>query len=865
MISLGVAPRADAQRPFVVLHTAVTEATSGKDLELTANVPRYREVSEVIARYRAQGSAGFRTITMARSQGDFFEAKIPAKDVRPPGLEYFLLIRDREGKTRPGFASAATPQSIAVLAAAGPGGRTALEEELAVLGGEDEVVSAARVRQRIEESPAPITVITAEDIRNYGAHSIAEVLRTVPGMDFMQITAADPNLSSRGFNRELSARLLTLIDGRSAYIDIFGNTFWEVMPISVWEIDRIEVIRGPASTLYGANAFGGVVNIFTKSPDQAKGVHFYTQGGGHGFNSTLMTAGRANKHVSYRLAATFDQASSFDRITTEERIGVRANALVRFELGSGATLDVRGGMIRENLGPIMSLNGPFTTEATMGFAQLNFDWKNFHFQTWYSGFKADVSRTFPLPSSVRLPLGGMVREIPFSQIVGDVRLRDITDARPDTIDMEATYQLGEGQLARTIVGLNYRYNGYNIPSLLEPENKQHLLGFFAQQEIRPHRTVNINLGARIDSLFYSSQVCPREQLTACLDGEAGAPKQDVDALINFAPRGSVVWGFAKDHYLRAGGGIAFRNPSFTEKLIRFEVAPEGTLGPLGSQIAMSTTRPAINFAADTSLKSEQLRSVELGYGANFLAKRVRLNLDLFYLEGLDLIQFQSGSLLSALLGLQELSSQYKNLVDARNYGFEVSLRAQLGPYVKAFANYSWQRVELMKVGGVEARVARAQGNVADLTTIDTESPMHKLNFGINISHTPTGLFLNLYGHYVGSAQRRNLFTALPGAPVSIAPGATFGALTGARAFENIDQYFLLNANFGYRLFSGQLEIGVAGFNVLGDYGAVAFDALTGALSDRRHLEYPRLNMPGAGFGGEAIGARVYGFIRGHFR
>lgn len=879
--ALSVAsPRAaTAARPFAVLHTAITEATEGKDLEVNANIPRYRDVSELVLRYRVRGSRGFRSLTLKRSQSDFFEAKIPAKDVKPPAVEYYLFVRVRDGADKPAFASAATPQVIKVspASASGGAGRTALEEELAVLTGEEEVVSAARVRQRIEESPSAITVITAEDIKNYGSTSIAEVLRTVPGMDFMQISAADPNLSARGFNKELSARLLTLIDGRSAYIDIFGNTFWEVMPISVWDIDRIEVIRGPGSTLYGANAFGGVVNIFTKKPDAEKGAAFYTQGGANGFNSTLTASGRANKHMTYRMSTTFDSVASFDRNSLEDKLGVRANAHLHFDLPIGATLDVRGGMLRENLGPIMSLNGPFKTEATMGYAQLNFDWKDLHIQAWYTGFKADILRSFPLPKTLNLPaaLGGTV---PFSALFGNVSLSNITGARPDTLDFEATYNLEPVKQLRMVYGLNYRYNQYSLPTVLEPENKQHLFGVFGQFEIRPHRTLNINLGARADVAQFASDVCPRGADTdpmrganfrKCLAGDPSVRKQGVDSLVNFAPRGSLVWGFHRDHYVRVSGGLAFRNPSYVEKLVRFEVAPAGSLGPaLGGR-----ARPSINFVADETLGSERIASAELGYGANFFGRKLRVNLDMFYLEGSDLISFRSGSLLAALSG-QELSSSYVNLIDARNYGFELSLRANITTGVKAFVNYSWQRVELKDKADLLSRAVRAgypAGTpLADITTIDTESPMHKLNFGVNLFHARTGLFANLYGHFVGATKRANNFTSIPTAPVPLPGGAapTFQQLTGGPTVTNsivdLDAYFLFNANMGYRFYDGQLEVGVSGFNVFGDYGAAALNA-AGGLADRRHLEYPRLNLQGQSFGGEAIGARVFAFLRGQFK
>jgi iron complex outermembrane receptor protein len=856
-------PTAFAQRPFVVLHTAVTEATEDRDLEVTANVPRYREIRDLVLHYRKKGTATYRSLPLKRTQGDFYEGKLPAGEIRAPGVEYYLEIIDRDGGSHVVFAAVEGPQLVKVLPA-GPTARpsrTDLEEELAVFS-EEQVFSAARQRQRIEESPSAITVITAEDIRNYGATSVAEVLRTVPGIDYMQISGADPNLAARGFNREQSNRLLTLIDGRSAYIDLFGMTFWEALHISVWDIDRIEVIRGPGSTLYGANAYGGVVNIFTKTPEQSKGMHFYLQGGDHGFTSTLMAGGKAGKATSYRISVTHDQASSFDKVTVDDKLGVRGNALVQFELPDGAKLVLRGGLLREFVGPIMSLNGPLGIEATLGYAQLNFDYKDLRFQAWYTGAKADLTRSFPLPKSLRIPGLG---DVPFRNLFGDFALKDIPGARPDTLDLETTYTLEPIRLLRMTFGANYRLNQYNIPSFLEPENREHLFGLFGQFEIRPHPTLNINVGARYDLLSFANDVCPRGRITECLAGSVG--KVAVDSFHNFSPRGALVWGFHPEHFLRVSGGLAFRNPAFVENLLRYEVAGAGVIPGNPPR-----TRPPIIFSGNEKLQPEQLREVELGYGTNLFGKRLRVNLDLFYLEGIDLIAFLPGSLLGALSGVAPLNSTYANLINARNYGFELSLRATFTSWLKAFLNYSYQKVELKDKQALLGRIAQGEfpgvSRLQDLTTVDSESPMHKLNFGINLTHAPTGLFFNLYGHFAGGTFRRNNFTTIPSTAVASLGGATLGQLTGAQAQEQLGAYFLLNANLGYRLFQGQLEVGVAGLNILGAYDTLngsGFDPVTGELQNRRHLEYPRLALQGQIVGGEAIGARVYGFIRGHFR
>src|SRR5678816_1592473 len=99
----------------------------------------------------------------------------------------------------------------------------------------------------------------------------AELLRAVPGMNVTQISARDVNVNARGATSSLATSQLTVVDGRSVYLDFFGFTMWDFVPSDLGEIKRIEVIRGPASAVWGANALNGVVNILTKSPREMVG------------------------------------------------------------------------------------------------------------------------------------------------------------------------------------------------------------------------------------------------------------------------------------------------------------------------------------------------------------------------------------------------------------------------------------------------------------------------------------------------------------------------------------------------------------------------------------------------------------------
>ena len=143
-----------------------------------------------------------------------------------------------------------------------------------------EVVSVSRKQQRLSEVPAAVYVITQEDIRRSGATSIPEVLRMAPGVQVARIDSSLWAITARGFNGRFANKLLVLMDGRSVYSPVFSGVYWEVQDTLLEDIDRIEVIRGPGATMWGANAVNGVINIITKAAAQTQGG-LVTAGGGN--------------------------------------------------------------------------------------------------------------------------------------------------------------------------------------------------------------------------------------------------------------------------------------------------------------------------------------------------------------------------------------------------------------------------------------------------------------------------------------------------------------------------------------------------------------------------------------------------------
>jgi iron complex outermembrane recepter protein len=142
------------------------------------------------------------------------------------------------------------------------------------------VTSVAAWPRALSDTPAAMYVITAEDIRRSGARTLPELLREVPGMDVARVGASAWAVSARGFTGRYANMLLVMVDGRTVYSPMFGGVFWEDQAIPLDEIERIEVIRGPGGTLWGANAVNGVINIITYAAGDAGPEHTEVGSGG---------------------------------------------------------------------------------------------------------------------------------------------------------------------------------------------------------------------------------------------------------------------------------------------------------------------------------------------------------------------------------------------------------------------------------------------------------------------------------------------------------------------------------------------------------------------------------------------------------
>src|SRR5260370_23729435 len=144
-----------------------------------------------------------------------------------------------------------------------------------------EVTSVSKKAQKLSQVAAAIFVITKEDIRRSGATNIPDLLRTVPGMEVAQINGSTWAIGSRGLNGQFANKLLVMVDGRSVYSLTFSGVYWDTLDLPLFDIERMQLIRGRGGTIWGGNAVTGVLSILTKKAAETR--------------STLLEAEAANR------------------------------------------------------------------------------------------------------------------------------------------------------------------------------------------------------------------------------------------------------------------------------------------------------------------------------------------------------------------------------------------------------------------------------------------------------------------------------------------------------------------------------------------------------------------------------------------
>ena len=184
-----------------------------------------------------------------------------------------------------------------------------------------EVGIASKIPSKLSETPAAVYVITAEDIRRSAAANVPEALRMVPGINVGAVSGNTWAVNSRGFNEIFANKFLVLLDGRSLYNSTFGGVYWDMQDIRIEDIERIEVIRGPGSAAWGANAMNGVINIITRSSYSSQSGEF------------TANVGSQNKEAGFRYGGEFGDSSSY-------RLSGKVNLIKENKATSTSGLDV---------------------------------------------------------------------------------------------------------------------------------------------------------------------------------------------------------------------------------------------------------------------------------------------------------------------------------------------------------------------------------------------------------------------------------------------------------------------------------------------------------------------------------------------
>jgi iron complex outermembrane recepter protein len=514
--------------------------------------------------------------------------------------------------------------------------------ELELIKEEETVSIASRYEQPISKAPSNVYVITDEDIRHSGAADIPTILRRVPGLEVMQTTGADFDVSVRGNNQLRANKLLVMVDGRSVFNDAQGFFLWKMLPVTLPEIKRIEVLKGPASVVYGFNAFDGVINIITKSPQEMKGTTLQFGGGELGtITSAAIHAGTIGG-FGYRLSVGRDQNQEWRNRDSLAFRSHKFNVQTGYHFGDGSELRMSGGLIDANRfdGVIFETTLDQST-ASQGYASVGYERPDFYIRSWWmrSTYNPDVL-AHPL-------LGNLLHE---TDRTGGFPGSFVTN----TINLETQHSVHLGTMYRLTYGANFRHNtlSSNFTDGFARENR---VGLYVQNEFTPIPEVTLVAGVR----------------------------QDLHTLIHptYSPRIALLITPTPNHTFRAAVSVGYRPPTLVETHID-TLIPTIFDGPLGV--------PPLSFNRTDQLLAEQLVSYELGYQGWFWQHRLRLRADLFANLVRDLVDISSS-------GPRKLEFENDNH-HAKIYGGEAGLEFLATSWLTLFGNFSYQKVDQTFIG-----------------------------------------------------------------------------------------------------------------------------------------------------------------------
>jgi outer membrane receptor protein involved in Fe transport len=575
---------------------------------------------------------------------------------------------------------------------------------------EQVVVTASKTEEQLVNAPAAVSVISTETIQNSPATNIGDLLRAVPGVNVSQVSARDINITTRGATSTLSTSQLALVDGRSVYLDFFGMVMWDLVPTNPDEIRQIEVIRGPASAIWGANAMSGVVNVLTRTPRelaaQGKGTQLTIGAGAFNRNVTgVDAAGNAvagdqkagsmfyvngthaeavNDRWAFKLGAgyltqdpmprpigtipnVFHTPYSTANFTNEGTSQPKFDARVDYDIAnSGGTVSFEGG-VAGTQGLIHSGIGPFniSSSSRLGYFMTRYQKGGRRLAFFTNLLNGNATNLLAIrPDGTRLPL----------------------DFDTKTFDVEANDVKAVGTTNVLSYGGNFRHNTFDISLAPAPgDESRNEGGAYLQDEVFLGKYFRWVVGGRVDK--FSS----------------------IDKAV-FSPRTTLMMKPAADHTFRVSFNRAFRAPSFINNHIETTILNQVNLSALAPLPSLSPFIFPISATGNADLKQESMTAYEIGY-TGVLKKRATVTAAAYWNTTKDGIYFTPNAVYSALNPpprwplppavltllaannppvILPSSFTYLNLGKIKDKGIELGVDGAVNRYLNVFTNYSYQ-------------------------------------------------------------------------------------------------------------------------------------------------------------------------------
>lgn len=496
---------------------------------------------------------------------------------------------------------------------------------------EIEVTTVAKKKQEFFKTPAAIYVVTAEDLKRSGATSIAEALRIVPGLHVASINSHYWAISARGTNAFYANKLLVMIDGRSVYTPIYSGVYWDVQDMLLTDVERIEVIRGPGGTLWGANAVNGIINIITKSSKKTQGG-IVTGGGGTeelGFGG-VRYGGKIGKDIYYRIYTKYfyrdNWVDSTGANTNDEWQAPRGGFRIDWNITNKDLLTLIGNgyyVNKKNTTAIVDLttatlsSSPNSEEIATGgnfIARLHHDFSeghDFSFQMYY-----DITNR-----EQKLTLEQMV----------------------NTIDLDFQHRFPILGWQEITWGVGYRFikdklDGTFTISFDPSEFSQHIVTGFVQDQITviPDQ-LHLIVGSKFERNEYTG--------------------------FEYQPSGRILWTPNENHTVWGSFTRAVRTPARTDEAIQLNHSPFTT----GNAISV------LRVLGNTDFKSEELMAGELGYRIRPLAN-LFFDIAGFYnmYDDLQTTESSAPSAQTSPVAHTVVPTVFENQAYARSYGIEVA-------------------------------------------------------------------------------------------------------------------------------------------------------------------------------------------------